>query len=312
MAKKLAYRIRNWPEYNKSLVKRGSLTVWFDKESLENWHNIEQEGLRGRPKQYADAAIICMLTLKVVFTMPLRARQGFVESLIGLLELPIKAANYTTVCRRQKALEIPLKKFKSGESLHAVFDSTGLKVFGEGEWKVRQHGYTKRRTWRKLHLGIDEATGEIIASVLSTNDMHDSEVFPDLVNQIEETINQASADKAYDSFANYDLLEKLGAKVTIPPREKAKIRQHGNSAKTPLLRDENIRQIRKLGKKTWKNENGYHRRSIAENAMFRFKKILGDDLKSILFENQCVEAFIKCNVLNSMTNLGMPMSYAIA
>jgi hypothetical protein len=227
MAKKLSYRIRNWEQYNKSLIKRGSLTLWFDEKSIANWGNIGS-GERGRPEVYSESAIMCMLTLKMVFSLPLRAMQGFVESLIQLLNLPIKAANYTTVCRRQKQLQVCLKRFSSSESLHAVFDSTGLKVFGEGEWKVRQHGYSKRRTWRKLHLGINEATGEIIASVLTTNDVHDNEVFSDLLDQIDDVLTQASADGAYDSFANYNLLEKRGAKVTIPPRETAKIKQHRN------------------------------------------------------------------------------------
>jgi len=192
-----------------------------------------------------------------------------------------------------------------------VFDSTGLKVFGEGEWKVRQHGWSKRRTWRKLHLGVDEKTGAIIAASLTTNDVGDSEVLPDLVAQIEEVINQASADGAYDSFDNYALLEKLGAKVTIPPRETAVIRQHGNCKAPTLQRDKNLRSIRKIGKVTWKNQSGYHRRSLAETAMFRFKTLLGRHLMAKNFDSQATEAFIKCNIMNKMTSLGMPDSYAV-
>jgi hypothetical protein len=152
MSKKQRYRIRNWPQYNKSLVKRGSLTLWFDEESVKKWHEIKKTGGRGRPPKYTDIAILCMLTLKVVFRLPLRATQGLAASLIDLLKLSIESADYTTLCRRQKHLKVPLQKRMAGsESLHAVFDSTGLKVFGEGEWKVRQHGYSQRRTWRKLH-----------------------------------------------------------------------------------------------------------------------------------------------------------------
>ncbi len=140
MSKKQKYRIRNWSEYNKSLIKRGSLTLWFDERSITQWHQVEKTGKRGRTAKYADLAILCMLTLKFVFNLPFRATQGLVGSLIDLLELPIEVANYTTVCRRQRSLTVPLLKKKKHESLHAVFDSTGLKVFGEGEWKVRQHG----------------------------------------------------------------------------------------------------------------------------------------------------------------------------
>lgn len=310
MAKK-AYKIRNWGEYNKSLVKRGSLTLWFDDESIKKCHCTDKKG-RGRPPKYANIAIQCMLTLKVVFNLPLRATQGLVSSLIELLALPIEAADYSTVCRRQKHLNIKLQKTNKNEPLHGVFDSTGLKVFGEGEWKVRQHGYSKRRTWRKLHLGINEASGEIIASVITTNDFGDGEILPDLIDQIDSPLSQASGDGAYDSFENYDLLTSLGAKITIPPRENAKVRQHGNSKAPPLVRDEVIRTIRKLGRAEWKRQSGYHRRSIAEATMFRFKQIFGDNLHAISFESQAVEAFTKCNVLNKMTSLGMLKSYVIA
>lgn len=310
MSKKKKYRIRHWGQYNKALVKRGSLTLWFDEESIKKWHKPSKKKGRGRPYQYADIAIQCMLTLKAVFGLPLRSTQGLVESLIELVALPINAANYSTVCRRQKTLDIKLEKKERSEPLHAVFDSTGLKVFGEGEWKVRQHGYSKRRTWRKLHLGVDEASGEIIASVVTTNDVSDGEILSDLLDQINSSLSQASGDGAYDTFENYDLLNKRGAKITIPPRENAKICQHGNSKLPPLARDDVIRAIRKLGRAKWKKKNGYHRRSIAETTMFRFKKIFGNDLHAILFENQAVEAFIKCNALNKMTSLGMPENYA--
>jgi hypothetical protein len=124
---KQAYKIKNWNEYNKSLVKRGSLTLWFDEDSIAKWYEIENSSKRGRPKDYSDMAILCMLTLKVVFKLPLRTTQGLVISLIKLLKLPIVAPDYTTLCRRQKNLMVPLIKSKPNESLHAVFDSTGLK-----------------------------------------------------------------------------------------------------------------------------------------------------------------------------------------
>lgn len=162
-----------------------------------------------------------------------------------------------------------------------------------------------------MHLGVDEASGEIIAAVLSTNDVGDVEVFPDLLEQIDEPLTQASGDGAYDSFKNYDLLEKRGIKITIPPRENAKIHQHGNRKDPPLARDEIIRSIRTMGRAQWKKQNGYHRRSLAETMMFRFKQIFGDNLQAILFESQAAEAFIKCNALNKMTSIGMPASYPV-
>ena len=308
---KAAYKISNWGEYNKSLVNRGSLTLWFEEDALEKWlADQSPKKQRGRPRTYSDGAIQCMLVLKAVYRLPLRATQGFAQSIMKLLGLDLSTPDYTTVCKRQKQLDVPLIQAKKGESLHAVFDSTGLKIFGEGEWKVRQHGYTKRRTWRKLHLGINEATHEIIAAALSTNDFKDNQLFPDLLDQIDDPIHQASGDGAYDDLKNFQLLDDRGIKATIPTRRGSKIKQHGNTKHTPHNpRDAIVREIRARGRKKWKEENNYHRRSLSETAMFRYKQIFGDHLNARLFESQAQEAFIKCNILNKMTGLGMPKSY---
>jgi hypothetical protein len=312
MNKKKTYRIRNWKNYNKALVKRGSLTLYFDEDALKNWHNRDKaHNKRGRPKEYTDTAITCMLTIRAIFGLPLRATQGLTMSLIELIELKIKAADYTTLCKRQKKLEIGLSRYKQGGKIYGVFDATGLKIFGEGEWKVRQHSYSKRRTWRKLHLGINEQTKEIIAAALTTNNVSDGEMLPCLIEQIEEPISQMAGDGAYDCFENHNLLTKMGIKITIPPQKNAKIKQHKNNQDPPLSRDEIIREIRKIGRKKWKEQNGYHRRSIAETTMFRFKRIFGDKLRAISIDRQAVETFIKCNILNKITSLGMPDSYAV-
>jgi hypothetical protein len=313
MSKKKRYRVRNWKEYNKSLVNRGRITLWFDEKSIANWYENKQPGRRkrGRPKTYADIAVECLLLIKVVFNLRLRSLQGFAKSLVDLLKLPITIPNYTTISRRQKTIQVILERYKKGESLHVVVDSTGLKVFGEGEWKARQHGYSKRRTWRKLHLGVDEAGGEIVAVVLSTNDMGDSEVLPDLLQQIQDPIHQVSADGAYDTFGCHDAITERGATAVIPPRENARIAQHGNSHYPPLSRDKILRSLRNNSLKSWKQDSNYHRRSLAETAMYRFKQLLGRTLDARTFENQCTEAFIKCNAMNRMTSLGMPDSYAV-
>jgi hypothetical protein len=314
MSKKKIYRVRNWKQYNRSLINRGRITLWFDTKSISNWYekNHSKNKKRGRPKTYADIAIQCLLLIKVVFNLPLRSLQGFVESLAELLNLPITIPDYSTISRRQKTIQVMLERYHRGESLHVVVDSTGLKVFGEGEWKVRQHGYSKRRTWRKLHLAVDEATGEVVASALSTNDVGDSEILPDLLQQIQDPIHQVSADGAYDTFACHEEILGKGAVAAIPPRENAVITQHGNSGDPPLPRDEILRSIRDKGMKVWKQNSDYHRRSLAEVAMYRFKQLLGRTLSARIFENQCTEAFIKCNAMNRMTGLGMPDSYAIA
>lgn len=309
--KKEKYRISNWKSYNRSLINRGDITVWFDEESLKNWHQTKVSGKNGRPFIYANQAILCLLTIKSLLNLSLRATQGFVMSLIKMLGISgINIPNYTTLSRRQKDIYVPQSKTVKGP-VHLIFDSTGLKVFGDGEWKVRQHGISKRRTWRKLHLAIDEKSGQILSSALSTNDISDGEMLSDLLAQIKNPIKQASGDGAYDTHKNYQHLEKLGAKVTIPPKEGAVF--SGTGFLRPILtaRNRNIAVIKILGKKRWKNLSGYHRRSLAETAMMRFKTIFGPNVKARKFDNQASEVFIKCNILNKMLQLGKPISYKI-
>ena len=182
---------------------------------------------------------------------------------------------------------------------------------------MRQHGISKRRTWRKLHLAIDEGSGQIVGAVLSTNDVADSAALPALLEQVEEPIEQLSGDGGYDKRPCYETLRKRQEeqgqplRVTIPPWYGARIWQHGNSKGERLARDENLRRVRRVGRQKWKEESGYHRRSLAETAMFRFKTIFGDKLRARVFESQAAEAFIRCAALNKMTQLGMPESYAV-
>jgi len=218
-----------------------------------------------------------------------------------LMNLDLSIPDYTTLCRRQAQLDIEIPRTTSTEGKHLVIDSTGLKVFGEGEWKTRQHGYNKRRTWRKLHLAVNAETQEIEAAVVTTNDIHDSEVLDDLLEQVEDKIDKVSADGAYDSHDIFQSITERSAEALIPPRKNAKITQHGNSSKKPLPRDEILRKIRKHGRKKWKKISGYHKRSLAETAMFRIKKLFGGELASRNFDSQAVEAFIRCRALNIMT-----------
>lgn len=247
-----------------------------------------------------------------VYHLPLRGTQGLLESVLDRMGLELRTPAYTTRCRRQGGLEVSLPRQRQGKALHVVVDATGLEVYGEGEWKVRQHGYTKRRTWRKLHLGIDEHSAEIVATVVSTNNVGDSEVLSDLLEQIDEPIEQLSADGSYDTWEVHAELQQRGIRAAIPPRKTARIRQRKNPREPPLPRDEALRAIRKKGRALWKREAGYHRRSLVENAIFRLKKMFGDKLAARLFDHQATEAFLRCRALTRMTQLAMPESYAVA
>ena len=308
---KRTYRLRNWKHYNAALVERGSLTLWVSDDVIAAWRNAEKTGKPGHPRTYSDAAVFCMATLKEVYHLPLRATRGLMLSVVKLLGLDLPVMSYSQLSRRCAGLEVSLPRRKKNEPLHMVVDSTGVKVFGEGEWKVRQHGYTKRRTWRKLHLGADEATGEIVAAVVTTNNVADSQVFNDLLEQADCEIEQVSGDGSYDKRNCYEAIAKRKAKAAIPPRRDAKIWQHGNSKPERLIRDENLRRIRQVGRKQWKKEVGYHRRSLAETQMFRVKTIFGDRVSARQFAGQATQVLVRCAALNTMTHLGMPDSYVV-
>lgn len=309
---KRTYRLRNWTEYNRALVQRGSLTLWVSEDILQAWHNSARTGRRGKPAIYTDTAILCMATLEEVYRLPLRATQGLTRSVVKLLGVELSVPDYTTLCRRRRALAIELPRRKRSESLHMVVDSTGIKVYGEGEWKVRQHGWSRRRTWRKLHFGVDEATHEFVAVVVSTNSFKDSQILPDLLEQVEDEISQVSADGAYDSRNCYEAIRGREARAAIPPQKKAKIWQHGNTKAERHPRDENLRAIRRKGRREWKRESGYHRRSLAETQVFRVKTIFGERVSARSFAGQAAQVLVRCAALNRMTYWGMPDSYAVA
>ncbi len=305
------YRIRNWSEYNAGLKQRGSLTFWIEESVLETWIVEDLSGKPGASIFYSDWAILTMATLKGVYRLAGRQCQGFMESIFKLMEIDLPVPDHSTLSRRLGQLSVALPVLPKEGARHVVVDSTGVKVYGEGEWKTRQHGVSKRRTWRKLHLGVDEATGEILAAVATTNDFHDGEVLNDVLQAIDEPIEQVSTDGAYDHRHCYDEIAAKGAKAVIPPRKDAVIWQHGNRKGKPHPRDENLRSIRKHGRKRWKRNSGYHRRSIAETTMFRFKTIFGDKLSARQFDNQAVELFIKCAALNRMIQIAKPDSYKV-
>ena len=311
--KKAAYRIRNWAMYNKSLVHRGSITLWINEEVLANWHpEVEAVRPRGGQVQYSDQAITCLLMLKAVYRLPYRQTVGFGQSVMDLLGADVRVPDYTTLCKRSADLMVSLPTRNPDEPKHIVMDSTGLKIYGEGEWKVRQYGSSKRRTWRKLHLSVDEATHEIQALALTEASIDDAEAGRQLLDDTLGNIEQVSADGSYDKRKFYHACTARKVKhITIPPRRDAKIWQHGNCKKAPFPRDQNLRRIRQIGRKRWKQEAAYHRRSLAETAVFRFKIIFGNHLSTRTLPRQITEARIKGAALNRMTQLGMPDSYRV-
>jgi hypothetical protein len=309
---KRLYRVQNWSDYESALVQRGSITFWLSEEFEKVWLYTGKKQ-RGSQFDYSDKAIEIMLTLKEIFHLPNRSVEGFVRSLFQMMKIDLPVPDHTTLSKRSKTLKVNLPKQSAGR-LNVVMDSTGLKVYGEGEWKVRKHGYSKHRTWRKLHLGGNPDNGEILAVILTGNNISDDAVVKEMLTQIEQVLLSCAADGAYDKRKVYDALNEHSPEVDIliPPRKNAHIWQHGNSKEARLKRDENLRYIRQHGRQHWKDHSGYHIRSLAETFMFRLKTIFGENLSARLLETQMAQARIRCAALNKMTHLGMPESYLVA
>lgn len=305
------YRIRNWKEYNASLRARGSLTIWISEQALSHWTTTEKSGARGASQTYTDLAIETMATLQAIYSLPGRQTAGLLESLLKLMKLDLPVPDHSTLSRRRGALNLTLPVKPAKQARHLVVDSTGVKVYGEGEWKVRQHGWSYRRSWRKLHVCGDAASLEIVSACASTNDVSDAEMLPELLDGVPGEIEQVGGDGSYDQRQCYQAINEHRARAVIPPRQGARIWQHGNTKAERHVRDENLRRVRQIGKKAWKQESQYHRRSLAETIIFRYKIIFGDKLHSRSLENQFTELFLNCALLNRMTHLGMPESYKV-
>lgn len=313
---KKKYKIRNWREYNQALVNRGKITFWIADEAIRQWKERKKTGKRGKPKLYSDLAIETALTLREVFRLPLRQVEGFLANILVKMGNGRKAPDYSTLSVRAATLQVSIRvRAVRDEPLHIVIDSTGARVYGEGEWKVRQHGWSKRRTWKKLHLGVDEKTGDILLGEATGNETADCETLETLLDQApaDIRIDQVSADGAFDRRMCYQALGRRGVNhIAIPPQKNARIWQHGNTRTERLARDENLRRIRAVGRAKWKKESGYHRRSLAETAMFRLKTIFTDKVRSRKKAIQRVELLLRLKALNLMTTLGMPDSYVVA
>ncbi|QDS99597.1 IS5 family transposase [Adhaeretor mobilis] len=229
-----AYEVKNWNEYNEALVRRGDVTLWLEEDVLIGWEHENLETKVGQPYIYSDAAIRCLLSLREVFGLTYRQTEGFGRSLVKLMDAQVKIPDYTSLQKRAAKMEISLSVKPTKGPRDIVVDSTGLKVYGEGEWKARKHGVSKRRTWRKLHVGIDPETGEILAELLTENDQHDGDQVDGLLAQVEEPIVNFYGDGAYDQPKVYDRLEWEATEPVIPPQKNAVIKQHGNSSEPRL------------------------------------------------------------------------------
>jgi hypothetical protein len=301
-------RVTNWAEYNEGLRRRGDLTVWISEDALALWATPRRTTPGGQP-YYSDLAIELCLTLGMVFKQPLRQTQGLMRSIATLLGVEIAVPDFSTLSRRGNGLTLrPKPKSKSDKPVQLVVDSTGFKIFGEGGWLEEKHKATaKRKTWRKLHLGLDLVSGEIVCSDLTTDDIGDPTALPGLLDQVYGPVDLFLADGAYDGKPTSDLLAaQFGSMidVIIPPPKNAVFSP--KAAQHPTARDRHITEIESKGRIAWQKSSGYNQRSRGETRMGRWKTVIGSKLKARTFNNQKTEAKIGVRVLNRMTELGRP------
>src|SRR6185503_970192 len=305
-------RVTNWAEYDAALRQRGSLTVWFSEEAIAAWHAEPRTTPGGQP-HYLDLAITTALTLKAVFRLALRQTEGLIGSIIRLLGLALSVPDHTTLSRRAETLEVPRPRSDSdAEPVHLLVDSTGLKLCGPGEWLIEKHGTRKRRSWRKLHLGRDADTGQIVAATLTTHDVDDGSQVGPLLDQVDGPIASFTGDGAYDQDGVYTSVGERHpeAAVVVPPRATAVPSETAESA--PTLRDRHLQLIAEKGRMAWQTASGYTKRARAEAAMGRWKQVTGDRLRAHTDERRATEVDVAVYVLNRMQDLGRPKYVRVA
>jgi hypothetical protein len=268
------YRIRNWPQYNRALINRGRLTVWFDEQAITAWRNTQPAKRPGAPRLYADLAIECALVFQSVYHLRLRAAQGFLTSVMELMSLTLPIPNYSTVSRRQGVLKVRESLTPRSRPCHIGIDATGLRVYGEGEWHVRKHRMSRRHTWRKLHLGIDEHTREVVAVEVTASRVHDSQPLPSLLEQSADPIAQGSGDGAYDTRACYEAALRRRARPVFLPRRTARPSATQDPTGWRAARNRVLQQIGTHGRAAWRGRSGYTRQSSAEHTRCRFKRVI--------------------------------------
>jgi hypothetical protein len=308
---KQRHRVTNWAEYDAALRQRGSLTVWFSDEAIAAWR-AEPRTTRGGQPHYSVLAIRTALTLRAVFRLALRQTEGLIGSILQLLGLDLAVPDHSTLSRRAETLEVPRPCQSSREPVHLLVDSTGLRLCGPGEWLIEKHGTRRRRSWRKLHIGVDADTGQILASELTPHDVDDGSQVEPLLDQIIDPLASLTGDGAYDQAGIYGTVAERypDADVIVPPRSTAVLSEDGETA--PTQRDRHLRSIAEHGRMAWQKRSGYNRRSLVEAAISRLKRVIGDVLRSRTDRRRATEIAIAVHALNRMLELGRPKTVRIA
>ena len=291
-------RERNWRQYNKNLVQRGSLTFFIDPKIVKTFVAKPKKKKRGRPLMFSDQLILILLMIKIHYKLPYRMLEGFTRFVLEQLQ-KIKVPTYSLTCKRAQSLSKDLPKLSSLRPRTIIVDATGIKVQGEGEWKVKIHGKGRPRKWIKLHVAIDEDSQEILGEISTEGTTDDGKVFPDIFCQVSSRVKSVIGDGAYDDQSIRDLISKQGGRALIPPPSNAVCRGKD------LDRDRAVLDIRALGgdliaKSIWGKFSGYSRRALVETTFSRYKKIFGERVFSKTWDRIVLENRLKCVLLNKM------------
>src|SRR6195952_4873945 len=308
------HKVTNWPAYEASLRQRGSLTMWFTDDAVSAWAATPRTTLGGQAC-YSPLAILTALTLRTVFRLAYRQAEGLIGSIISLLGLTLRVPDHTKLSRRAATLAVPrlprVGVDGDARSIHLLVDSTGLKLCGAGEWLVEKHGTKRRRSWRKLHIGVDAGTGEIVVATLTTKDVDDASEVGPLLEQLEGPLASFVADGAYDQDSIYDAVTERDpeAAVIVPPRSTAALSETAETE--PTQRDRHLQGITEKGRMGWQQASGYNIRSRVEAAVGRYKQVIGDGLRFRKDERRVTEVAVAIQALNRMLELGRPISVRI-
>lgn len=275
----------NWAEYEAGLRRGGSLTLWITPEALAGWAAPRRRA-RGGQSRYSDLAIETTLMLGMVFGLRLRQSEGFLNSVLELMALDLAVPDHTTLSRRARTWKPSARsdhrRHVADGPIHVEVDSTGLKIYGAGQWLKEKHSVKSRRGWRTLHLAVDADSGEIIAHRLTEQETGDVSQLEPRLEQIYDEIGQFTADGAYDGPPTYDVVlnHSAAARVVIPPRSNAVER---TNAQASCQRDDHIASIQTDGRLKWQTSTGYGKRGLIETAMDRYKGVIGPRLRARSF-----------------------------
>jgi hypothetical protein len=301
---KQRHRVTNWSAYDSALRQRGSLIVWFTEAAIAAWKAAPRTTRGGQPR-YSALAITTALTLRAVFRLALRQTEGLIASILRLLGLDLAVPDHTTMSRRGETLQVSQPR-PGSEPIHLLVDSTGLKLCGPGEWLIEKHGTRKRRSWRKLHIGVDADTGQIVAAELTSNDVDDGSQVGPLLEQVAGPVASFTGDGAYDRDDVYSEVcqRHPGTTVVVPPRSSAVLSAAAETA--PTQRDRHLQLIAERGRMGWQRASGYRWRALVEADIGRYKRVIGDALHSRIGGRQTTEVAIAVAALNRMLELGRP------